>query len=325
MKKHWKMITLYILIVTVFVSLIYMYPSTTENDVWEIVLITKTNDQENGFWNTLRKGAEMSAQEHGVRLEIKGPESESDIFEQNRLIMEAIEEKPDAIVLAAADMEKTMPAALKIKENGIRLILIDSGLKEKIEDAMIGTDNFKAGIRMGAELKKYVGKDGKLAIISFVSNAKSAIDRERGVRKVFNGEEDRILETQYCNSDAKMAYEQTKKMLEKNPDIGAIAGLNQYSAEGAARAVVELGRKGKVKIVGIDNSKMQIHYLEEGVFEALVVQKAINMGYLGVEKAVDILEGRNVALNTDSGSLLVNKENMYIGMYQKALFPFLEE
>ena len=64
--------------------------------------------------------------------------------------------------------------------------------------------------------------------------------------------------------------------------------------------------------------------LEEGVYEALAIQKPFNMGYLGVETAVKLLEGEQVETYINSGSELITKENMYTEENQKLLFPVAE-
>jgi ribose transport system substrate-binding protein len=46
------------------------------------------------------------------------------------------------------------------------------------------------------------------------------------------------------------------------------------------------------------------------------------MGYLGVENAVKLIKGETVKKEIDSGSTLINKENMYSNLNQKLLFPF---
>ena len=77
-------------------------------------------------------------------------------------------------------------------------------------------------------------------------------------------------------------------------------------------------------MAGIDSSVEQIQLLEEGVYEALAIQKPFNMGYLGVETAVKLLEGEQVETYINSGSELVTKENMYTEENQKLLFPVAE-
>ena len=66
-----------------------------------------------------------------------------------------------------------------------------------------------------------------------------------------------------------------------------------------------------MKVIGFDNSLEQIKFLEKGVFQAIVVQKSFNMGYLAVETALKVLKGENVPPVIDSGSELITKENMY--------------
>ena len=64
----------------------------------------------------------------------------------------------------------------------------------------------------------------------------------------------------------------TKKLLNENPDIGGIAGLNEISTLGAAQAIKELGLKEQVKLVGFDSSDKEIKLIEEGVIQAVVIQ-----------------------------------------------------
>ncbi len=98
--------------------------------------------------------------------------------------------------------------------------------------------------------------------------------------------------------------------------------MNENSAVGAARAVVEKGLGGKIIMIGFDNSTEEIKLLEAGVFSAIVVQRAYSMGYLGIETAVKSVTQDTWSVNIDSGSLLITKDNMYNPENQEVLFPF---
>lgn len=320
-KYKWFIICLFFLITA---GLCLAYQKQRQEEAYSIICIPKVYEPNNDFWNILLEGAQMAAEEYGVSLEIIAAPTEDDYETQNAIILEAIEKKPDAILLAAADYEKTQEAARLIKENGIRLVIIDSGVSGNLADTQISTDNIQAGIKLGAVAKTLIKGEGKIGIISFVQGTLTAIDRENGFRIALNDAEDRIVEVFYCNSDYDKAYEGTVQMLNNHPDITVIAGLNQYSAVGAARAIRDLGLTGRVKLVGIDSSIEQIQYLESGIYECIVIQKPFSIGYLGVEKAVQLLENQYVAVKYDSGSVLITRDNMYMGMNQKLLFPFLE-
>ncbi len=306
--------------------LIILYSwQTKPPEMQKIVCIIKSMDESNGFWRSIMDGASLAASEYGMELFIRGPETEDDYEKQNEIILQTIKEKPGAIVLAAADYEKTNGTARLIVENNIKLVLIDSEIKDNIADAVIATDNYQAGIRMGALMKQLIQDGDEIGIISHVKGTSTAIDREEGIRMGLTDDKDKIVDVVFCDSDYKKAEELTKEMLREHPKIRVIAGLNQYASVGAGTAVKELGLEESIKIIGFDNAREQIKYLEEGIYEAIVIQKAFNMGYLGVESAVKLIRGEKVKKEVDSGSTLITKDNMYSGLNQKLLFPFVED
>lgn len=101
--------------------------------------------------------------------------------------------------------------------------------------------------------------------------------------------------------------------------------MNEYSAVGAARAIKEKQLQDRIRVVGIDSSLEEIQFLEEGIFEIIVIQNPFKMGYLGIEAAVDILNGKEVPRHIDSGSKLISNDSVYTEENQRLLFPFREE
>lgn len=83
------------------------------------------------------------------------------------------------------------------------------------------------------------------------------------------------MEVVYCGSQYQRAYELSEKLMEKYPDLGVIAGLNEYSAVGAARAVRDLKAADQISMVGIDSSQEGITMMEQGVFQGFVLQKPL--------------------------------------------------
>ena len=185
----------------------------------------------------------------------------------------------------------------------------------------MATDNYEAGRKMGEYVKGNLTKKSVIGIVAHVKNSSTAIERERGFRDAIGEYEPQIVEVAYSNSDYDKASTETKKLLDKY-NIDVLACLNEYSAVGAARAVKELGLKDDIIMIGFDNSIEEIQLLEEGVFSAIIVQRAYSMGYLGIETAVACIREKEVESNIDSGSLLITKETMYDVENQEVLFPF---
>lgn len=295
----------------------------SKQEPYEIVLIQKAMD-DTDFWTSVYQGGEMAAQEYNAVLTAVGPEREQDVESQNQMILDAVARKPDAIVLAPCSSDETLPYARQIEEAGITLVLLDSTMEEETGKAVVATDNYELGYKMGSYMKQFVEEDTVIGIVGHVQGSSTATGREEGFRAGLGGSGDQVAEIVFCDSDTERAYELTCGLLEKYPDMNMIVGLNEYSAVGAARAVKEQGLSDSIRMAGIDSSVEQIQLLEEGVYEALAIQKPFNMGYLGVETAVKLLEGEQVETYINSGSELVTKENMYTEENQKLLFPVAE-
>ena len=295
----------------------------SKQEPYEIVLIQKAMD-DTDFWTSVYQGGEMAAQEYNAVLTAVGPEREQDVESQNQMILDAVARKPDAIVLAPCSSDETLPYARQIEEAGITLVLLDSTMEEETGKAVVATDNYDLGYKMGSYMKQFVEEDTVIGIVGHVQGRSTATGREEGFRAGLGGAGDQVAEIVFCDSDTERAYELTCGLLEKYPDMNMIVGLNEYSAVGAARAVKEQGLSDSIRMAGIDSSVEQIQLLEEGVYEALAIQKPFNMGYLGVETAVKLLEGEQVETYINSGSELITKENMYTEENQKLLFPVAE-
>lgn len=297
------------------------------NIKYQMIYIPKTQDDTNDFWTSLIEGAQMASDEYQVDLQIWPPESEDDYEGQMELILKAIEQRPDAILLSPCRYAEETETARKVKEAGIKLILIDSYLDENIEDGAVSTDNVEAGTKMGEYAKEFLIDEDEpvIGVISHVKGSSTAYERERGLRLGLGSLSEKIVGKEYSNSTYEEGYEVTVELLEKHPDINLIFGLNEYSSVGAARAIRDMGLSERVKMVGFDSSKEEIQLLEEGVFSAIIIQKPFVMGYLGVEKAVQLVDGENSYKKVDSGSIIITKENMYTEENQKLLFPFWDK
>lgn len=325
MKKN-RIMLMFLGLVSVLALGVFLYQSAVQEDTKKsvsIIFIPKTVDSSNEFWSTLIAGAKTAAKEHSAVIEIMAPDSEEDIDGQNRLILEAIEKKPDAIAISASSYERTKPYAKMVKENGIKLMFIDSEVDESIAEAVVATDNYRAGYQLGEYMKQFAGDDSHIAFVGHVAGVSTAIERERGMRDGLGAYEKNVEQVLFCNSVLQNAYDLTIQLLKEHPEINMIAGMNEYSAVGMASAIKEKQLQDKITVFGIDNSVVQINLLEADVYKAIIVQNSFNMGYLGIEKLIACVNGEKIDYYTDSGSTLITKEDMYTEENQKLLFPFI--
>ena len=287
-----------------------------------IIFIAKRTPKSHNYWSEVEQGMKLAALEYNIDLTIIGPPSETDIWKQNKMIEEAIEKRPDVIILAPGDYTQTLPYAEKVEEAGIKLLLLDSVMEEQLGSGVVATNNYEGGYKMGAYLQKYSDETSVIGIVAHAAGASTAIERESGVRAGLGAFENQIVEIIYCDSDREKGETLTLELLERRPEINMLIGLNEDSSRGAASAVKKLERFSEIYLVGFDSSKEQVQFLEEGIFDALVVQKPLNMGYLGIQTANQMARGEKIPESIDSGSVLITKDEIYTKENEKLLFPF---
>ncbi|MBZ9686032.1 substrate-binding domain-containing protein [Clostridium estertheticum] len=285
-----------------------------------VIVKTKGND----FWKTVMLGAEAAAKEFDVNVEFTCPPNEKDADGQIEQVNRVINKKVDAIVLAACDYEKLVPVTEKAIDKGIPVVIIDSELNSSKISSFIATDNKEAGNLAGQKLLEIAGEQCNVVVMSFVKGTATANQREKGLFEVINKHPGiKVLDIQYCYSEAEIAREQTKMVIKKYDKIDAIVALNGPAAMGVADAIQNMNLQGKVKVIGFDSTHEEIDFMEADVIQATIVQNPFNMGYLGVKSVLEVLNEKSVPKNVDTGSKVIDKKNMYTPENQKLLFPFV--
>ena len=321
-KKKWLSICLVVCLIGGIGGAAWYRQRKLEERRLSLVYIPKVEDSTNDFWKALILGTKMAAKEYNADIEIKAPAEENDIERQNELLKEAISEEPDAILFSPSSFTESNDLLKEAKEKGIRISFIDSYTEEKVQDLTVATDNLEAGEKLGKFASTLLGPDDQIAIVAHVKGVSTAVEREEGFRKGLGDLAKNIVEVVYCDSQYEKSRKLTQELMEKYPNLKMVAGMNEYSSVGAARAVKAAGAKDRIQVVGVDSSQEAVQLMENGVFKGLVVQKAFKMGYIGVKETILMLRGKSYEKDVNSGCELVTPDNMYDSEIEKLLFPF---
>ena len=321
-KKKWLSICLVICPIGGIGGAAWYRQKKIEERRMSLVYIPKVEDSTNDFWKALILGTKMAAKEYNADIEIKAPTEENDIERQNELLKEAISEEPDAILFSPSSFTESNDLLKEAKEKGIRISFIDSYTEEKVQNLTVATDNLEAGEKLGKFAATLLDPDDQIAIVAHVKGVSTAVEREEGFRKGLGDLAKNIVEVVYCDSQYEKSRKLTQELMEKYPNLKMVAGMNEYSSVGAARAVKAAGAKDRIQVVGVDSSQEAVQLMENGVFKGLVVQKAFKMGYIGVKETILMLRGKSYEKDVNSGCELVTPDNMYDSEIEKLLFPF---
>ncbi len=285
-----------------------------------IAVVPKGTTQE--FWLTVKAGADAAGKETKSKIIWRGPAKETDVAGQITIIENFINQKVDAIVMAACDSKALIPVVEKAVKSGVTVVTIDSGIDKPIAASFVATDNIEGARKAADELAKLIGEKGKVGLIPFVPGAATSTMREQGFKEgIAKYPNIKLVATLYSQSDVSKGIAVTEDMLTAHPDLAGIFAANEGGAVGCARALDQKKVAGKVKLVAFDASPAQIDALKRGTIQALIVQNPFKMGYEGVKTAVASIAGEKVPARIDTGVTVITKENMDTPEARKLLYP----
>ena len=90
------------------------------------------------------------------------------------------------------------------------------------------------------------------------------------------------------------------------------------------RALQTAGRAGEVKLVGFDANETLIKGMRDGHLEGLAVQDPFNMAYQGVNTAVAVINGEDVAPLINTRVMMITPQNLDEPDAQELLNPDLD-
>ena len=264
------------------------------------------------YWHMVEAGAKLAAKELGVKVNVIGPNAESDSATQINMVEDAVNNKVDAIVLAPNEPTSLVSAAQTVKTAGIPLVVIDSQLNtddESLYSCFVGTGNIAAGKQGGEFIASKLQKGDKVGIIRGLVGQTVHDQRAQGAQEAMEAAGLEIVSVQPADSDRGKAVNVAENMIQSNPDIKAFYCTNDDMALGAYQAVAAAGLKDIV-VVGFDGTFNAMDSIAKGEMSASVAQLPVEEGYQGVVNAVKILKGEDVEKQQALDVVVLNADNV---------------
>lgn len=222
------------------------------------------------FYRDLEAGLLEEAKAQNYELIITA--GEFDLGKQMSQIEDFISRKVDAIILVPVDSKGVGPAIAKANAAGIPVFTADIAAQEGNVVSHIASDNVAGGRLAGEFIAEALGGKGSVAIIN-QPNVTSVLDRVQGFREAlskFPGI--RIVADVNGEGVRDKAFTATADVLQANPGLTGIFGINDDSALGALDAVTQYQKNGIV-IVGYDATPPAADAIKKGsALKADVVQ-----------------------------------------------------
>jgi simple sugar transport system substrate-binding protein len=234
--------------------------------------------------------------------------SPSDVPCQTAQIQDAVAKGFQAIVITPMGPE-VVPAMNAAADKGVKVILVDNNLTAFTKrTAVAATDNVKGGQAAGAYLKSVLKSGDTIGLMEGVRGVPALDERIKGVQDALKGTGVKVIiggaETK-C--DAAKGATVAQDLFTRAPNLTAIYSACDDPAIAAAKVAKQKGKH--VLVMGYDGLPDAAKAIEAGDMRATIAQFPGKMASLGVQAAVDAVQGKTVEPFIDTGTKLVTKDN----------------
>lgn len=286
-------------------------------------------DVEKYFWNEVKSGIlelENELEHFGVEFIVKTTESYN-VEEQIAALNYLKEQKVNGIVLMPSHTSKLNSIIDKLESEKIPVVTFVSDSPKSKRLFSVGVNDFNGGYIAGKLMELYMMGKGNVAIIGIhrdvlciqqrVSGFVEKIETECPNINIAKIKDVREGSYSYDNKFYQNeVYRITCDILKKTPDLGGIYITNSLTSC-AGKAVRDLGKQERIKIIGHERSEVISQLLKENVINATVCQNPKDEVCLTIKYLYDYLVDKKLpkdeVINTKLEILI--RENNYLNAY----------
>jgi ABC-type sugar transport system substrate-binding protein len=259
--------------------------------------------EENGF--------KKAAAEFNFKLKIIGP-STIDDTQMVQAVESAIAERPAAIATVPYNFSALENTYKKAAALGIPIFNSSSDSPEATRVVYVGTDNTQYGIMAADYLAKKTGAKAAIAVMLVRLDISNQLQQKKAfearIAEKYPGM--KVVITEQDGGDPMAAVQKFQDIYKAHPEVNAIVCLDSVCCDAAALVTNEMKLAGKTAILAIDDNASTLDYIRKGITWATMAQNFYKMGYVSGKYIVDKLNGRPVPSYSDSGTVLITKENV---------------
>jgi len=261
----------------------------------------------NAYFISCKAGADKAAKELGVELLFDGP-TDSNAAKQNEIVENWITLGVDVITVAAENKEGISTALRKAAKQGIKVLTFDADALPDARSFFVNQAT-PEGIAYGLmdEAARLCDNEGEFAIITATLTAGNQREWLKHIDARLAEKYPRMKLVAVRPSDdlKDKAQSEATALMSANPNLKLLMAICTPGTPGAAEAVKQAGKSGKVKVIGLGLPNENKRYVHEGVTDSVILWNTGDLGYLTVYAAVAVAkeELKTGAKNFKAGSL----------------------
>ncbi len=284
-----------------------------------ITLAMMPKSKGNAYFIACRKGAEEAAKELDVQLIWDGP-TDPDPARQNEIIDTWITRGVDVIAVAVENRQGISSVLRKARERGVKVLTFDADAEPDARDFFVNQATPEGiGRTLMDNAARVLGGKGEFAIITASLTASNMIEWQKWIeaRRKEKYPQIKMAALRPCDDLQKKAFDEANTIMSANPNVRLILAICSPAVPGAAEAVKQSGRTD-VKVVGLGLPNDNKRYVHEGITDCVVLWNTMDLGYLTVQAARALSDGRlrrgDTTLQAGRlGSITIEGDNILLG------------
>jgi len=282
--------------------------STKANKDIKVITVVKLRGV--GWFDRMETGIKDYAKQTGVQASMQGADDASP-EKQTKLIQDAIATRPDAITAVPNSPEALEGVLKQAMSAGIKVVTHEASNQQNTNVDIEAFDNTAYGSHIMDSLAKCMGGSGKY--VAFVGHL-TAQSHMEWVKGAFDQAKAKYPNVQRIGGpieaveDANVAYQKTKELLAKNPDITGFEGSAATDVAGIGRAIQEAGLADKTCVMGTSIPSIASKYLSDGSIDKIFFWDPAIAGQAQVKLAEMLINGQTPAAGLNLG--LTGYENL---------------
>ncbi|MGW4111150.1 rhamnose ABC transporter substrate-binding protein [Actinosynnema sp. NPDC004786] len=239
-----------------------------------------------------RGGIEAVTEVKGEGKEV-GP-SDASASSQVSYINTLVQQRQDAIVIAANDPNAVAPALKDAMAKGIAVVTVDSDAAPDARQVFVNqADSEEIGRSQIRLISRQVGGRGKIAILSATPNATNQntwIGFMEDELAQHPGLE--LVKVAYGDDDDQKSFQETQALLQSIPDLKGIVSPTTVGISAAARYLSSSPHKGKVALTGLGTPNQMRQFVKDGTVTEFALWDPRELGYLAGYAAAALASGQ---------------------------------
>ncbi len=269
-----------------------------ENKDWEIVVVPK--DSSNPWFVRMKTGVDEYASANALANCYQKGTDQIDATLQAQLVEDLIAQGVDALCVVPVDIQSMDPILKKAKDAGIVVVTHEGSALTNVDYDIEAFSNAGYGQFIMDNLAQAMGEEGLYTtMVADLTNgshnewADAAVAYQKTAYPNMTLLEEQPRVESHDNGDT--AYNVSKELLKKYPDLKGIMGTSSFDAPGIARAIQELNLVDKVFTSGTGMPADNAELLKSGVVKSLTLWDPAMAGQAMISLALKILNGEDVA------------------------------